>query len=153
MWIVIGNLFELAYTKQDLEFKKGRIVYFDKIITKTINKPLYKSIEKEVQIKLDNYPEYFRLTDNFKCDTLLNNLKLGDTITIYYRKKFLVPLGFGKQTDIYQLEYKNQVLFDIIQRKNNSKSLILVGIIATIIFGGFYIYPKYKFAKSGFKSK
>ena len=153
MWIVIGNLFELAYTKQDLEFKKGRIVYFDKIITKTINKPLYKSIEKEVQIKLDNYPEYFRLTDNFKCDTLLNNLKLGDTITIYYRKKFLVPLGFGKQTDIYQLEYKNQVLFDIIQRKNNSKSLILVGIIATIIFGGFYIYPKYKFAKAGFTSK
>ena len=144
IWVTLGNIFELTYSKHDLEFKKGAIIDFGQIVTKVIDKPLYKGKEQEFRILIENYPAYFRLTDNFDYTPLLDNLKVGDTVTIYYRKKYLVPLGFGRQTDIYQLEYKNQIIFDLTERKNNSIGLVLMGAIASIIFGGLYVYRRKK---------
>jgi hypothetical protein len=144
IWLTAGNLFELTYSKEKLEFKEGAIVELRQVVRKLTDKPLYKRSKQEIHIKLDNFPEYFRLTDNFRCDPLIDYLKTGDTVTIYYRKKWLVLLGFGRRTDIYQLEYKNKIIFDLNQRKSNSKALILIGSIFSIIFGCLCFYLKHK---------
>ncbi len=149
--IALGNLIELSYILSDLEVKRGAIIDFNQIITKVINKPAYKGIEQETNILLDNYPEYFRLTNNIHYSLVVNDLTIGDTVTIYYRKKYMVPLGFGQQTDIYQLEYKNQILLDLNQRKKNSKGIMLIGIIASTGFGGFYFYLRRKRKKQNMK--
>jgi hypothetical protein len=51
-----------------------------------------------------------------------------------------VPFGLGKQTDVYQLEYKREILFDISQRKRNSKDIIVISLIFLSIFGTVYYF-------------
>jgi hypothetical protein len=142
IWFAIGNSVELIYKKNNLKFVKGSIISIDNVIIKVINKPLYKGKKYELRLRLNNYPDYFRLSDEFNYDNIIKSLRIGDTVTIYYRNKYLVPLTSGIQTDIYQLEFRNKILFDLIQRKQNSKGLFFTTLIASIILSVTYYYIK-----------
>ena len=145
-WVLIGNLIEINYTKDYLKKVKGRIV----IINENLTQDSKKKQNFELIIYLDNYPKYFRITDNFEYKNIEKKLKLGDEVEIYIRPKYFVAFGLGKQTDIYQLEYNKEILFDLSQRKRNSKGLIIISLIFLLIFGSVYYFAnkKLRFKKS-----
>ncbi len=139
-WTLIGNLIEVNYRKDYLNKVKGRIV----IINENLTKDYRNNQDYELVIYLDNYSNYFRITDNYKYKNIQKKLKFGDEVEIYFRPKYLVAFGLGKQTDIYQLEYKKEILFDLSQRKRNSKGLIILSLIFLLIFGSVYYFANKK---------
>ena len=139
-WMLIGNLIEVNYRKDYLNKVKGRIM----IIGENLTRDYKKNQEYELVIYLDNYPKYFRITDNYKYQNIKKKLKFGDEVEIYFRPKYLVAFGLGKQTDVYQLEYKKEILFDLSKRKRNSKGLIIISLIFLLIFGSVYYFANRK---------
>lgn len=147
-WITLGSVFERSYETKDLIRISGRVISIQEVTTKVIDKPAYKGKEQELRIYLSNSTEYFRLTDSYNYQHILNLLNNGDTVQIYIRKSHLVPLGMGKQTDIYQLEQQGKVLFDLRERKQSSKGITIIGAISTLGFLTFYLYHKRKVKQS-----
>ena len=139
-WTIIGNLIELNYQKENLNNISGTIININEIQTRNSR----RNQDFELRIQLNNYKKYFRITDNFKYQNIEKKLKIGDEIKIYYRPDYYVLFGFGKQTDIYELEYKYGTLFNISERKRNSKGLIKISLIAVLIFGSVYYFAKRK---------
>ena len=139
-WTIIGNIIELNYQKENLNNISGTIINIKEI--QTINSR--KNQDYELRIQLNSFQKHFRITDNFKYQNIETKLKIGDEIKIYYRPNYYVLFGFGKQTDIYELEYKSETLFSISERKKNSKGLIKISLIAVLIFGSVYYFAKRK---------
>lgn len=135
-----SNWIELNYQKENLNNISGTIINIKEIQTRNSR----RNQDFELRIQLNNYKKYFRITDNFKYQNIEKKLKIGDEIKIYYRPDYYVLFGFGKQTDIYELEYKYGTLFNISERKRNSKGLIKIGLIAVLIFGSVYYFAKRK---------
>ena len=148
-WALIGNLIEITYSKENLVRVTDKILSVNNVITKVVNKPLYKAKKHELRLYLENQDDYFRLNEKYKYENFIDKLKKGDSVTVFFRPKYLVPIGMGRQKDIYQLESGNKVLFDISARKKNSKGIVLVSSIALLIFGTLrYVAKKQKVAKS-----
>ena len=139
-WVIIGNIIELNYRKENLNNITGQIINIKEIQTSNSR----KNQDFELRLYLDNYKKYFRITDNFKYQNIRNKLKIGDEIKIYFRPKYYVLFGFGKQTDVYELQHKNETLFNISERKRNSKGLIKISLIAVLIFGSVYYFARRK---------
>ena len=139
-WIIIGNLIELNYKKENLNNITGQIINIKEIQTRNSR----RNQDFELRIQLNSFQKHFRITDNFKYQNIEKKLKIGDEIKIYYRPNYYVLFGFGKQTDIYELEYKSETLFNISERKRNSKGLIKISLIAILIFGSVYYFAKRK---------
>ena len=139
-WVIVGNIIELNYRKENLNKITGQIINIKEIQIRNSR----KNQDFELRLYLDNYKKYFRITDNFKYQNIKNKLKIGDEIEIYFRPKYYVLFGFGKQTDVYELQHKNATLFNISERKRNSKGLIKISLIAILIFGSIYYFAKRK---------
>ena len=139
-WIIIGNLIELNYQKENLNNISGQIINIKEIQTRNSR----RNQDFELRIQLNSFRKYFRITDNFKYQNIEKKLKIGDEVKIYYRPNYYVLFGFGKQTDVYQLEYKNETLFNISERKRNSKGLIKISLVSVLIFGSVYYFAKRK---------
>jgi hypothetical protein len=137
-WVLIGNLIEINYRIDNLNKITGRIININEV--QTLNSK--KNQDYELRLYLNNYPNYFRITDNFKYQNIQNKLKFGDEVQIYFRPKYMVVFGFGKQRDVYQLESKNEILFDLDNRKRNSKGLMIISTIFLLIFGTVYFFCK-----------
>ena len=133
-WVIVGNIIELNYRKENLNNITGQIINIKAIQTSNSR----KNQDFELRLYLDNYKKYFRITDNFKYQNIENKLKIGDEIKIYFRPKYFVLFGFGKQTDVYELQHKNETLFNISERKRNSEGIIKISLIAVLIFGSVY---------------
>ena len=139
-WVIIGSLIEINYRKENLNKITGRIINIKEVQTRNSK----KSQDYELRLYLDNYSKYFRITDNFKYQNIQRKLKFGDDVQIYFRPKYLLAFGFGKQTDVYQLEYKKEVLLDLSKRKRNSEGLIVMSLIFILIFGTIYYFANRK---------
>ena len=134
----------MNYSKESLNSVTGKVISIDNIVTKIINKPAYRRKKTELRIVLENHDGYFRLTDNYRYENILQVVKKGSNLTIYTRPKYLVPIGMGKQNDIYQMELNDSVLFSIKHRNRNSKKLIWTSSIFLGIFGSAYFFSKRK---------
>lgn len=139
-WILILNIVELNYQKENLNNISGTIINIKEIQTRNSR----RNQDFELRIQLNSFQKYFRITNNFKYQNIEKKLKIGDEIKIYYRPNYYVLFGFGKQTDIYELEYKNEILFNIAERKTNSKGSIKISLVAVLIFGSVYYFAKRK---------
>jgi hypothetical protein len=84
-------------------YKKDNLCRINGIVIK-INEVQARNTKKtqdyELRLYINNYPKYFRITDSFKYESILKKVTIGDKISIYYRPKYLVLLGMGRQTDI-----------------------------------------------------
>ena len=141
-WVTVGNIIEQNYAKADLNRITGQVdsliiapIYFDK-----------NGKGKELRIFIKSSPEYFRLTNNFNYQKIIDQISKEDAITIFYRQENQLKWGFGKQADIYQLEYNGSVLYDLSKRHENSFKITLATGIGTLVFLGLYAF--YRFKKS-----
>lgn len=139
-WVIVGNIIELNYRKENLNNITGQIINIKEIQTRNSR----KNQDFELRLYLDNYKKYFRITDNFKYQKIEKKLKIGDEIKIYFRPKYYVLFGLGKQTDVYELQHKNETLFNISERKRNSKGSIKISLIVVLIFGSVYYFARRK---------
>ena len=139
-WVIVGNIIELNYRKENLNNITGQIINIKEIQTRNSR----KNQDFELRLYLDNYKKYFRITDNFKYQKIEKKMKIGDEIKIYFRPKYYVLFGFGKQTDVYELQHKNETLFNISEQKRKSKGSIKISLIVVLIFGSVYYFARRK---------
>lgn len=95
-----------------------------------------------LKIGLTKYPQEFRLPEIYKIDfpSLLQTIKIGDTITLYTGNKWETILDWG-QIDIYQIDKNGKTLFDISKIKATKKSDIKIfGYLSAIFWVWYIIY-------------
>ncbi|MBI5021008.1 MAG: hypothetical protein HZB59_06195 [Ignavibacteriales bacterium] len=139
IYCTIGQFIEMSIRKIDLLYVKGKIISIQNVVTSKISKPFYKHSVRELRIYVEGYQEYFRISDNFNYRDFIADLAIGDTVYIYHRNLLTTILGMGRQFDIYQLENKNRILFDLENRKQNASQLTLVSFMFSFFFGVFYL--------------
>lgn len=128
-WITVGNIIEQNYALADLNKITGEVKNL--IITR---KQFDKNGKgKELRIFLKNSPGYFRLTDHFNFQKIVDQVSKRKVLTIFYRKTDQLKWGFGRQTDIYHVQYKGSVLFDLRKRHENSFKITMVTGIGTFV--------------------
>lgn len=140
IWVFVGNMVEYNYKKQNLNWTKGKVVYIEQVTTEYYKKA--DDDRHELIIRLENSPADFIVRDIFDYRNVINTIKIGDTIVIYSRKKYQVIFGFGKLNEICQIEYKDNIIFDITQRKRNALGLAIISLSAIILFTSLYFFFK-----------
>jgi hypothetical protein len=94
-----------------------------------------------LKIGLAKHPQEFRLPEIYKSDfpSLLETIKIGDTITLHSGYKWQTILFWGEQTDIYQIDKNGKTLFGISKIKAIKKSDIKTFGFLSAIFWIWYI--------------
>lgn len=134
----LGHLYTQSLTTKDLIKTTGTVEYIG-VVYEQGTKPQYKYYPLRI-VLTDNEP--YRVHDNFKLrfPTLENEIKTGDTISIYSRSQLQTYIGWGQLADIYQIEKGNTVLFDIKWMMNYQKSqgeiFLVFGLICWTIYIG-----------------
>jgi hypothetical protein len=104
-----------------------------------------------LKIRLNNYPEEFRLSDTYKKDfhALKEQISVGDTIILFTRKKWQTIIGWGKQIDIYQIDKGGKTLFAISKVIAEKKSqATMFTIFSLILWPWYFIYWRQKTQKA-----
>ena len=139
-WVMIGQIIQTNLTIDKLIKVTGTI---EKSIEVAKKKRKSNLKDYELRIFLNNTTEYFRFMDIYKYDRFRDLIHHGDTVEIYIRPKWLVPLGLGHRNDIFQ---NGQTIFEISQTKRNGNGIIIISLIAisAFIFLGWYIKKRGK---------
>lgn len=123
---------------------EGTVSVIDSVVTQVKNKPLFKEVTQELRISLMRKENYFTVSSTSGFSAITSKIKPGDHVAIYsdvpMHKWFL-----GESPRIYQLEKNGQIIisFDAYQKKMTGPLLLLI--IFTFGFGGYYLYWRSKF--------
>ena len=88
----------------------------------------------DLRIYLRDTTEYFRFMDIYKYEQFRGLIHKGDTVEIYIRPKWLIPLGLGYKNDIFQMTVNGVQIFDVSQTKREANGIIIISIIAIPLF-------------------
>lgn len=155
MWGLLGHLSLLNLETTSLRQNKGQVISIGIKVEQSIKGYKYQPLIISLFTTGGTFDDFnnikrlkklfnnFRLKDNFSSEfaSIQREIGLGDTITIYTRKKWQTILGMGRQNDIYQIEKNNQILFPIEKMIEYQKDQTLVfGLFAFVSLAGYLIY-------------
>ena len=155
IWGLLGHLSLLALKTKSLIQNKGQVLSIGVKVERGIRGHKYYPLIISLFTtggttrdfndlkKLKRLFNDFRLKDDFTSQfaSIQREIALGDTITIYTRKKWQTILGMGQQDDIYQIEKSNQILFPIEKMIAYQKiQTLLFGLFAFVSLAGYLIY-------------
>lgn len=139
-WGAVGNFYQSHLDKNELVKNKGEVNSIG-IVFEQGTKSSYKYCP--LKISLVGFSNDFRLRDNFKdwFDQLQEKIKTGDTIEIYTRNRFQSIIGWGQQSDIYQIEKNNEILLSLnaVADYNRGQATILM-FMAILFWTPFVLY-------------
>lgn len=147
-WGLLGHLYLISLDTSSLTAIKDRVVEIA-VKFEQGTKAQYKYYP--LKIKLENYPEEFRLSDTYKRDfpNLQDQILIGDTITLFTRNKWQTIIGWGKQIDIYQIDKGTQTLFTITKVIAEKKSQAKIfTIFSLLLWPWYFIYWRQKAQKA-----
>jgi hypothetical protein len=138
-WGTVGHLY-LTTIKKDLLVKNTGQV---EIIEEIAEGGRYN--HQSLIIKLSHSQAEFRVPDEYKRDyfVLQQEIRVGDTITIYTRHLWQAILGFGTFKDVYQIEKGKETLFYLFEVIDEKKSqLKLFSIFACVLWVWYIAYRR-----------
>jgi len=138
LWLAIGLLVDFNYSVENLKGYYGSIVRLDSILTITKDKPLYKEITKELQLKLDSYSKVFTLSTTRDFGYITSKIYVGDYVTIYTKPKLWGIFGLKKGSDINHLTKAEDIIIDYKDYKTSIAGLYLLPLLFAIIL--FFVY-------------
>ena len=143
-WIAVGSLFNLLLARNNLCSFTGNV---EKIRVEELRFPsrFRNHIDHNLVIRFVDPSNIYVLSEDFKSNfaDILRNIHPGDRVSIYFRSLSQTIFGLGRQSDIYQLEKNNIVIFPIstVRRK-----YILIGLssflFAPLVWFGYYLVLK-----------
>lgn len=139
-WGIVGHIMLINLNTNSLIKNTGQVT---DIGVKLDQGPKYKYYP--LKIALIDYSNEFRLSDTYKGDFtyLQQKISIGDTVTLYTRRKWQSLLGWGKQIDIYQIDKGGQTLFGISKVIEEKKSqLTLFSVFCLILWPWYFIYRR-----------
>ena len=98
-WFSISLLVDLNTKITDLIPHTGKVILIDSVITKVIDKPLFKQITRELRLKINTEPQYFTSITTVSFNDVTSKIKMGDTVTIFTKPKLLNFFGLKKSND------------------------------------------------------
>lgn len=122
----------------------GIVTRMDNFVTRVKNKPLFKQIDKELRICLDDQSNDYTVSTSGDFGFITSKVQLGYKVLIYTRPKMYKFLSFGVNKRIYQLEYQNDVITDFAAHQRKLPLAMLILWISTMGFGSYYIYRRKK---------
>lgn len=139
----VAQYYSSSLDKEELVKTSGTVEWIGETAEHRMNLNRYYPLV----ILLSGHQEQFRVKENFKYrfKELKNNIQNGDNLTVYTRTKAQTIIGWGQQSDIFQIERKSDVLFDIKSMKRYRKNQMeFFGLFAVIAWGlfGVYFYRK-----------
>jgi hypothetical protein len=145
-WGALGNFYTLTFSKRKLIAHNGIVTGMETRLE--IGTTQYQQIKYyPIIISLNNSSKEFRLRDNFKeyFIELQNNMRNGDTATVYTRTKFDALVSWGKEGDIYQIEKNGNVLFPLtVVKAYNSNQALILSLFALVLW---MLYAVFRFRK------
>jgi len=145
-WGALGNYYTLTFSKTNLVAYTGTVTSIGtQLETGTTQ---YQQIKYHpIVISLSNSTREFRVRDNFKeyFDGLQNDVRNGDTVTVYTITKFAAFISWGKKADVYQIEKNGDILFPLaaVKAYNENQGLIL----SVFAFALWTLYAVFKLRK------
>lgn len=133
MWVSLNMLVDVNTDFKKLHPHTGQVSDMYVVITRIINKPLYKDTTRELRIALMGEPQYFTLSSKSTFDDITTTVHKGDTVTIYTKEKALGLLGFGNEHSIAHLVKHpiKQVLVDFNEKQQYYNSFFWLPILIT----------------------
>ena len=133
-WILVGQILQSRLTVEQL-IKVTGIIENSREVTTHIKKGIfYTHKDLELRIFLKDKAEYFRIIDVYRYQRFRTKIINGDTAEIFIRPKWLLPLGLGLATDVYQMNINGQTIFGISETHRNENGIIIVSLIAIPLF-------------------
>ena len=129
-WVLVGQLIQSNLTTDQLVKINGTI---DTTTEVAIHEWKNNNENHELRIFLNGTSEYFRFMDIYKYDRFRGLINRGDSVEIYIRPKWLVPLGLGYRNDIFQMAINGQLIFGVSQTKREAKGIIIISIISILL--------------------
>ena len=136
LWLSI----EMILPLNSLTKSTGIVTRMDSVITRVKNKPLFKQVDKELRIFLDNQSYYYTVSTSTDFGFIISKINIGDKVFIYTRPKLYELLSFGVNKRIYQLESRKDYVIDFKEHQRKLPLSVLILWISTFGFGSYYIY-------------
>ena len=134
----VGHFYVSYLSLDDLQKQTGQPLYADvRFLQGTKHNYKYYPL----YIQLDNSPKEFRLMDTYNeyFPFIQDQVNAAKEITIYYRTPFQTFMGFGKETDIIQINKGNTTIFSMeTVGKHSRKTSLMMFVFAAILWGIYY---------------
>lgn len=155
LWLSLGLFVDSKIDDKRLVSHTGRIIQIDSVITSVKDKPFFKQVTKELHLTIEGEPDYFSsiTTENF--GSILQQVKYGDTVTIYTKPKIWMIFGLKENNDITKLKKGETLILDYKKYKQDASLMIYFALpfsIGLLILYFVRIKRRYlKYAQSGIK--
>jgi hypothetical protein len=139
LWFSIGLLVDSSYSVGDLKAHNGVVVSLDSVITRVINKPLYKEIKQELRLGIDSETGYFTLTTTANFGFITNKVNVGDTVFVYTKPKLWGMFGLKSGSDINHLTKGQEIILNYNDYKTSISGFFYFTLLFSIILFIIYI--------------
>lgn len=140
-WGFFGHLYMTNFQLDDLTPVHGQVTFIDIVPEKSMSKS--GGTYHPLKIRLDNSPELYRLYEKFKFrfDELMNQIDIGDDVTLFKCNRIQAFLSWGKRNDIFQIDSKNSTVFRLEWMLNyKDNQMTAFGIISVICWIAYSFY-------------
>ena len=127
----------------DLDKYVGVFSSCDSAVTKVIDKPLFKQVTQQLDIKLEHFPYNFVITTTDNFGYITSQINKGDTVTIW-TKTNREMVNQTNNVSINHLVYKDKTLVDFNKTFAVTPTLIIVSLVPAF---GFLIWYYFKINK------
>lgn len=140
LWFSIGSLVDYNYRLEDLSKHSAKVIEIDSVITKSVDKPLHKSVTKELRLAIDTEPNYFTAITKKDFGYITNFISIDDTVQIFTKKKVWGIFGLKKANDISHLIKGDTIVVDFEAYRQRSSGFFFLSLIAAFAFFAFYYF-------------
>jgi len=139
LWFTTTLLYDQLSDFQSLRKHTGVIRKSEFVITRTVNKPLFKDTTRKMRLFLNDDLNYYSITASDRLPEF-DSLFWGDTVNLYTKHKWLRIFGFP-ENNIVHLERVSdgKVFLDYEKGQRSKKGLYLLTGIFTLVLFWFYI--------------
>jgi hypothetical protein len=133
LFVSLGQFYQAQINKRDLKEVVGTVANTQEVVTRVKERLLYTRKDKELRIRLKEYPDYFRIMEVYSYDTFLEGILLDGSAKLYIRPHWLAILGLGHKNDIFHLEINQQTVLDLSKTQRNSLKVGGITFVLSII--------------------
>lgn len=139
LWFSIGLYVDSNYSVTDLTAQKGEIERLDSSIVRVKDKPLFKEITKQLQVKLSSSQKIYTIETTETFGEIVSKVSIGDTVTVFTKSKLWGIFGLKKASVINHLTKNNEVVIDYSVYKSSISGLFYLTLAFSIVLLIVYI--------------
>lgn len=133
-WFTISLLVDSNIDAEDLVPHTGIIVSIDSVITRVVNKPLFKETTKELWLTIDTEADYFSLISTSGFGDISSRIAIEDSVTVFTKPRVWGVFGLAKRRSINQLSKGGEIIIDYNKYKQKISGFFVLTLAGGIVF-------------------